>query len=83
MMPIVFLEPGLDFSIQKFLALIRLHTEGSSWGGPSAYRVQPSDHVGGTLRFDGDGPGILGQDIDDRQQIFVALVPPTEFLHVH
>ena len=44
---------------------------------------QSSYHFFGAFGFDGDGPGILGQDIDHGQQIFVALIPSTEFLHVH
>ena len=82
MMPPLLLEPGLHFFIQKFLALIRLHAEGSSRRGLSANLVQPSDHLRAAFGFDGHGPGILGQDVDHGQQIFVPLIPSTEFLHV-
>ena len=44
---------------------------------------QSSYHVLAAFGFDGDGPGILGQDIDHGQQIFVSLIPSTELLHVH
>ena len=78
----LFLEPGLDPSIVEFFALIRLHAERSPRRGLLVNAGQPSDHLGRAFGFDGDGPGILGQDVDHGQQIFVPLVPSTEFLHV-
>ena len=79
----LFLEPGLHPSIVKFFALIRLHAERSPRRGLLVNACQPSDHLLSAFGFDGDGPGILGQDIDHGQQIFVPLIPSTEFLHVH
>ena len=83
MMPAVFLEPRLHPSIIKFFALIRLHVERPPRRRLAANSFQSSYHVLAAFGFDGDGPGILGQDIDHGQQIFVPLVPSTEFLHVH
>ena len=82
-MPAVFLEPRLHPSIVKFFALIRLHAELPPRRGLAANSFQSSYHVLAAFGFDGDGPGILGQDIDHGQQIFVPLIPSTEFLHVH
>ena len=79
----LFLEPRLHPSIVKFFALIRLHVERSPRRGLLVNAFQSTYHVLAALRFDGDGPGILGQDIDHGQQIFVPLIPSTEFLHVH
>ena len=83
MMRPLFLELRLHSSIVKFFALIRLHAEGFPRRGLLVNTRQPSDHLWATFGFDGGGPGILGEDIDDGQQIFVPLVPSTEFLHVH
>ena len=83
MMSPLFLEPRLHPSIVKFFALIRLHVERSPRRGLLVNAFQSTYHVLAALRFDGDGPGILGQDIDHGQQIFVPLVSSTEFLHVH
>ena len=82
-MPAVFLEPRLHPSIVKFFSLIRLHAEWPPRRGLAANSFQSSYHVLASFGFDGDGPGILGQDIDHGQQIFVPLIPSTEFLHVH
>ena len=79
----LFLEPGLHPSIVEFFALIRLHAERSPRRGLLVNTRQPSDHLWRAFGFDGDGPGILGQDVDHGQQIFVPLVPSTKFLHVH
>ena len=83
MMSPLFLEPRLHPSIVKFFALIRLHAERPPRRGLLVNPFQSSYHVLAAFRFDGDGPGILGQDIDHGQQIFVPLIPSTEFLHVH
>ena len=83
MMPAVFLEPRLHPSIVKFFALICLHAEWPPRRGLAANSFQSSYHVLAAFGFDGDGPGILGQDIDHGQQIFVPLIPSTEFLPVH
>ena len=83
MMHPLFLEPGLHPSIVEFFALIRLHAERSPRRGLLVNACQPSDHLLRAFGFDGDGPGILGQDVDHGQQIFVPLIPSTEFLHVH
>ena len=83
MMRPLFLEPRLHPSIVKFFALIRLHAERSPRRGLLVNACQPSDHLWRAFGFDGDGPGILGQDVDHGQQIFVPLIPSTEFLHVH
>ena len=82
MMRPLLLEPGLHLFIQKFFALIRLHAERSSRRGLLVNAGQPSDHLCAAFGFDVDGPGILGQDVDHRQQIFVPLILSTEFLHV-
>ena len=82
-MPLLFLEPRLHPSIVKFFALIRLHVERSPRRGLLVNAFQSTYHVLAAFGFDGDGPGILGQDIDHGQQIFVPLIPSTEFLHVH
>ena len=79
----LFLEPGLHPSIVKFFALIHLHAERSPRRGLLVNACQLSDHLLSAFGFDGDGPGILGQDNDHGQQIFVPLIPSTEFLHVH
>ena len=79
----LFLEPRLHPCIVKFFALIRLHAERPPRRGLLVNPFQSSYHVLAAFRFDGDGPGILGQDIDHGQQIFVTLIPSTEFLHVH
>ena len=79
----LFLEPGLHPSIVEFFALIRLHAERSPRRGLLVNACQPSDHLLTAFGFDRDGPGILGQDVDHGQQIFVPLIPSTEFLHVH
>ena len=79
----LFLEPRLHPSIVKFFALIRLHVERSPRRGLLVNAFQSTYHVLAAFRFDGDGSGILGQDIDHGQQIFVPLIPSTEFLHVH
>ena len=83
MMRPLFLEPRLHPSIVKFFALIRLHAVRSPRGGLLVNACQPSDHLLSAFGFDGDSPGILGQDVDHGQQIFVPLVPSAEFLHVH
>ena len=83
MMRPLFLEPHLHPFIVKFFALIRLHAERPPRRGLFINAFQSSYHVLAAFRFDGDGPGILGQDIDHGQQIFVPLIPSTEFLHVH
>ena len=74
MMPAVFLEPRLNRCIVKFFAMIRLHAEWPPRRGLAANSFQSSYHVFDTFGFDGDGPGILGQDIDHGQQIFVTLI---------
>ena len=79
MMPAMFLEPRLDSCIVKFFALVRLHAEWPPRPGLTANSFQSSYHVFAAFGFDGDGPGILGQDIDHGQQIFVTLIPSTEF----
>ena len=79
MMSPLFLEPRLHPSIVKFFALIRLHVERSPRRGLLVNAFQSTYHVLAAFRFDGDGPGILGQDIDHGQQIFVPLIPSTEF----
>ena len=78
-----FLEPRLHPSFLKFFALIRLHAERLPRRGLLVNPFQPSYHLVATFGFNGDGPGILGQDIDHGQQLFVPLNPSTEFLHVH
>ena len=83
MMRPLFLEPHLHPFIVKFFALIRLHAERPPRRGLFINAFQSSYHVLAAFRFDGDGPGILGQDIDHGQQIFVPLIPSTEFFHVH
>ena len=83
MMRPLFLEPRLHPSIVKFFALIRLHVERSPRRGLLVNAFQSTYHVLAAFGFDGDGPGILGQDIDHGQQIFVPLILSTEFLHVH
>ena len=83
MMRPLFLEQRLHPSIVKFFALIRLHAERSPRRGLLVNACQPSDHLWRAFGFDGNGPGILGQDVDHGQQIFVPLIPSTEFLHVH
>ena len=83
MMPALFLEPRLHSSVIKFFAVIRLHAERPRRRGLAANSFQSSYHVLAAFRFDSDGPGILGQDIDHGQQIFVPLISSTEFLHVH
>ena len=82
MMRPLLLEPGLHPFILKFFALIRLHAEGFARRGLLVNARQPSDHLLAAFGFDGGGPGILGEDIDDGQQVFVPLIPSTEFLHV-
>ena len=82
-MPTVFLEPRLDPFIVKFSALIRLHLEWPPGRGLFVNPFQSSYHFFAAFGFDGDLPGILEQDIDQSQQIFVALIPSTEFLRVH
>ena len=83
MMPAVFLEPRLHPSIVKFFALIRLHAERPPRRGLFVNALQSSYHVLAAFRIDRDGPGILGQDTDHGQQIFVALISSTEYLHVY
>ena len=83
MMSDVFLEPLLDPCIEKLFALIRLYAEWLPWRGLSANPFQPSYHFLRAFGFDRNRPGIFGQGIDHGQQIFVALIPSTEFLHVH
>ena len=83
MMSPLFLEPRLHPSVVKFFALIRLHVKRSPRRGLLVNAFQSTYHVLAAFRFDGDGPGILGQDINHGQQIFVPLIPSTEFLHVH
>ena len=83
MMRPLFLEPRLHPSIVKFFALIRLHAERLPRRGLFVNAFQSSYHVLAAFRFDRDGPGINGQDIDHSQQIFVPLIPSTELLHVH
>ena len=82
MMRPLFLEPRLHPSIVKFFALIRLHAERSPRRGLLVNPFQPPYHLLAAFGFDRHGPGILGQDIDLGQQIFVPLIPSTEFLHV-
>ena len=79
----LFLEPRLHPSIIKFFALIRLHAERPPRRGLLVNAFQSSYHVLAAFGFDGDGQGILRQDVDHGQQIFVSLIPSTEFLHVH
>ena len=79
----LFLESRLHPCIVKFFALIRLHAQRPPRRGLLVNPFQSSYLVLAAFRFDGDGPGILGQDIDHGQQIFVPLIPSTEFLHVH
>ena len=69
MMRPLFLEPHLHPFIVKFFALIRLHAERPPRRGLFINAFQSSYHVLAAFRFDGDGPGILGQDIDHGQQI--------------
>ena len=83
MMRPLFLEPGLHPLIVEFFALICSHAERSPRRGLLVNACQPSDHLSRVFGFDGDGPGILGQDVDHGQQIFVPLIPSTEFLHVY
>ena len=83
MMRPLFLEPRLHPSIVKFFALTRLHAERPPRRGLFVNAFQSSYHVLAAFGFDGDGPGILGQDIDHGQQIFVPLIPSTEVLHAH
>ena len=82
MMRPLFLEPRLHPSIVKLFALIRLHAERSPRRGLLVNPFQPPYHLLAAFGFDRHGPGILGQDIDLGQQIFVPLIPSTEFLHV-
>ena len=77
------LESRLHPSIVEFFALIRLHAERPPRRGLLVNIFQSTYHVWTAFGLDGDRPGILGQDIDHGQQIFVALIPSTEFLHVH
>ena len=83
MMPAVFFEPRSNPCIVKFFASILPHAEWPPRRGLAANSFQPSYHVFASFLFDGGGPGKLGQDIDHGQQIFVALIPSTGFLHVH
>ena len=83
MMRPLFFEPRLHPSIVKFFALIRLHAERPPRRGLLVNAFQPSYHVLAALGSDGGGPGILGQDIDHGQKIFLPLIPSTQFLHVH
>ena len=83
MMRPLLLEPRLHPSIVKFFALIRLHAERPPRRSLLVNTFQSTYHVWTAFGLDGDRPGILGQDIDHGQQIFVALIPSTEFLHVH
>ena len=77
MMPSVFLKPRLNRCIVKFFALILLHAEWRPRRSLAANSFQSLYHVFAGFGFDGDGPGILGQDIDLAQQIFVTLIPST------
>ena len=79
----LFLEPRLHPSILKLFALIRLHAERSPRRGLLVNPFQPSYHLLAAFGFDRHGLSISGQDIDHGQQIFVPLIPSTEFLHVH